>query len=202
MSQTFHSRHSNSEVTLVTCWNIHGPASAPFHQVLWTQRSGGVACMIHMIHAWIIHPTSYLTWKRLSLGFQWPQRKVKMGMRCLPGSSVTCMMLRSMDPDWWFYSGCRGGDALESSEMSSVEDLRTWASAHRLSGWQPGMSTWLHCPCPCSLREVWNRQLWSDSSFQNCLWERRMKKAIRRAETPSQMPIFPRPTLPKPRYSL
>lgn len=72
-----------------------------------------------------------------------------------------------------------------------VEDLITSPSAHRLSGWQPGMSAWLHCPCPCSFREVWNRQLWSDSSFQKCLWERRMKKAIRRAEMPSQMPIFP-----------
>lgn len=53
------------------------------------------------------------------------------------------------------------------------------------------MSAWLHCPCPCSFREVWNRQLWSDSSFQKCLWERRLKKAIIRAEMPSQMLIFP-----------
>lgn len=100
------------------------------------------------------------------------------------------------DPD----SGCRGETSWRAQKWALlnvvwwggvVVDLTTCPSAHRLSGWQPGMSAVLHCPCPCSLREVWNRQLWSDSSFQKCRWERRRKKAIRRAEMSSQIPIFP-----------
>lgn len=83
-----------------------------------------------------------------------------------------------------------------------VEDLTTCPSAHRLSGWQPGMNAWLHCPCPCSLREVWNKQLWSDSSFQKCLWERRWKKPSEKQRCQAKCPSFPWPELSKPRYSL
>lgn len=195
MSQTFHWRHSNTEVTLAACWNTHAPASAPFHQVLWNERRGSSS----RTHARPLHPTSCLTWKGLSLAILWSQRKVRIGMRCLPGFSVTCMKFQSMDPDWsrqWL----QRGDILEAQKWALlnvvwwggvVVDLTTCPSAHRLSGWQPGMSAVLHCPCPCSLREVWNRQLWSDSSFQKCWWERRRKKAIRRAEMSSQIPIFP-----------
>lgn len=206
MSQTFYWRHSNSEVTLATCWNIHASASAHFHQVLWTWRRGIAA----QTYARPLCPTSSLTWKCRSLAIQWSQREV-MGMRCLPSSSVTCMKLWIMDPDWQFFSGYRGGDIPESSEITSlnvawwgvvVEDLTTCPSAHRLSGWQPGMNAWLHCPCPCSLREVWNKQLWSDSSFQKCLWERRWKKPSEKQRCQAKCPSFPWPELSKPRYSL
>lgn len=172
------------------------PSCSPsFHQVLWTER-GRVAAQTH---ARPLHPTSYLTWKCLSLASD-------HGERWWWGWDV----YQVLQPRAWIYGAWIQTDdsTVVAEEETSwraqklvlfnvawwgrvVEDLTTCPSAHRLSGWQPRMSVWLHCPCPCSLREVWNRQLWSDSSFQKCRWERRMKKAIRRAEMPSQMPVFP-----------
>lgn len=190
MSQAFHRRHSNPEVTLVTCWNIHASASAHFRQVRRTQRRGVAA----QAHARPLRPT------HLSLGSLWPSSDHKDRWW---GWDVYQTLHA-----WSYKSWIQTDDSTVVAEEEAswraqkltllnvvcwggvVEDLTTCPSAHRLSGWQPGMSAWLHCPCPCSLREVWNRQLWSDSSFQKCLWERRMKKAIRRAEMPSQMPIF------------
>lgn len=178
------------------CWNIHAPASAPFTRCCGL-REGDL-------------------WPRLTPDHYIPPH-ISLGSACLwPSSDHKEKWWRGWDAyqalqlhAWNYRAWIQTDDFTVVAEDETswraqkwallnvawwggvVEGLRTCPSAHRLPGWQPEMSAWLHCPCPCSVREVWNRQLWSDSSFQNCLWERRMEKVTRRAERPSQMPIFP-----------